>query len=99
MPSSPVLHMDKVVHLVEYGILGLLLFRAISSSGKTSLRLSIMLAIFCAAVLGALDESYQSITGRSPDVYDWLFDCLGAAVSSCFLALYTRYARAREVQV
>ena len=98
MPSSPALHTDKVVHLVEYGILGFLLFRAISS-GRTSLRLSVMFAIFCAVVLGALDESYQGITGRSPDVYDWLFDCLGAAISSCFFALYTRYTRAKKVQV
>ena len=90
MPSSAALPTDKVLHLVEYGILGFLLFRAISSSGRISLRRSIMLVIFCAAVLGALDESYQSITGRHPDVYDWLFDSLGAAISSCLLALYTR---------
>ncbi len=99
MPDSPVLHTDKVVHLVEYGILGLLLFRAISSSGRISLKLSVISAISCAVVLGALDESYQGITGRSPDVYDWLFDCLGAAISSCFLGLYTRYTRAKKVQV
>ena len=87
---------DKVIHLVEYGILGFLLFRAVFSSGGISVKLSVMLAIFCAIVLGALDESYQAITGRHPDVYDWLFDCLGAAISSCLLALYTR---ARKVKV
>jgi len=85
---------DKVIHITEYGILGFLLLRAILSSGKISLILSVILAIFCAAVLGALDETYQGFTGRHPDVYDWIFDCLGAVISSCFLALYTKIKKA-----
>lgn len=86
---------DKAIHLVEYGILGFVLFRAIFSLNKMSLISSVILTIFCAAVLGALDESYQGITGRHPDVYDWIFDSLGAAISSCSLALYTRTKKAR----
>ena len=97
LPDSPLpSNTDKVIHLVEYGILGFLLFRAIFSSGRIPLILSVILTIFCATVLAALDESYQGITGRNPDVYDWFFDCLGAAISSCFLALYTRTKEARE---
>ena len=90
MPPGPSLPIDKVIHFVEYGILGFLLFRVITSFGRIPLKLSVILIIFCAAVLGALDESYQGITGRYPSVYDWLFDCLGATVSSCLLAGYTR---------
>ena len=94
MPGAPV-STDKVAHLVEYGILGFLLFR-LFASGRMSVMLAAVLVTFCAAVLGGLDESYQGITGRQPSVYDWLFDCLGAVVASYSLALYTRSRKAQE---
>ena len=94
MPSAPV-STDKVAHLVEYGILGFLLSR-LFASGRMSVMLAVILTIFCAAALGGLDESYQGITSRHPSVYDWLFDCLGAAIASCSLALYTWSRKARE---
>ena len=94
IPGGPV-STDKVVHLVEYGILGFLLFR-LFLSGRSSVMLAVMLAIFCSALVGGLDESYQGFTGRQPSVYDWVFDCLGATIASCSLALYTR--RRRRVQ-
>ena len=86
---------DKVAHLVEYGILGFLLFR-LFASGRKSVMMAFVLTAFCAVILGGLDESYQGLTGRQPDVYDWLFDCLGAVLVSFLLALYTRSRKARE---
>ena len=94
MPGVKLASADKIAHLVEYGILGFLLFGAFSSSKKTA-SLAAILAILCAAVAGGLDESYQGITGRSSSVYDWLADCAGATVSSCFMALYTKIRKAR----
>ena len=88
------LPVDKVVHFVEYGILGFLLFRVIFSSGKISAKWSVMLVIFCAAALGAVDEAYQFFTPRDCSVYDWIFDCLGAAVSACCLPIYARLKKA-----
>jgi len=81
---------DKVVHFAEYGILGFLLFRAIFSFNKISAKWLAILVMFCAAALGAMDEFYQSLTGRDSSIYDWIFDCLGAAASLCCLALYAK---------
>ena len=51
---------------------------------------SVVLAILGAVVLGAVDESYQRLTGRNADIHDWAADCLGAAVSQCCLVLRAR---------
>jgi VanZ family protein len=84
------LPIDKVAHFVEYGILSFLLFRAILSFGKTSAKWSAVLVIFCAAALGAVDESYQMLIGRDSSVYDWISDCLGATTSLWCLGLYAK---------
>jgi len=81
---------DKVAHFVEYAIFGFLLFRAVLSFGRIPAKWSAALVIFCAAALGAVDESYQILIGRDSSVYDWVFDCLGAAVALWCLALYTK---------
>ena len=82
---------DKVVHFVEYGILGFLLFRALTSTCKVSGKWTAILAICCAVALGALDESYQALTGRNKSLYDWLADCLGATTAAlCCLGMYEK---------
>ena len=95
IPDVNVKSGDKIVHFVEYGILGFLLFRAFLSGGKKA-SLSAILAIICVAAVGALDESYQSTTGRNPSVYDWLADLLGATVSSCIMFLRTKRRKDQE---
>lgn len=89
---------DKVIHFVEYGIFGFLLFRAIFSTGKISAKWSAVLVILCAAGLGAVDEVYQIPTGRDSSVYDWLFDCMGAVASLCCLFLYAKIQEHRGVK-
>lgn len=82
---------DKVIHFVEYAILGFLLFRALFSSGRASARWSAVLALCCAVALGGIDELYQSLPGRNTSVYDWISDSLGAIVAIiCCLALYEK---------
>ena len=91
MPDVEVaLPIDKIVHFVEYGILSFLLFRCIVSSSKKSVKWIAVTVILCAAALGALDELYQGFTGRNSSVYDWIFDCIGAAASMCLLLLYMK---------
>ena len=93
------LPVDKVIHFVEYGILGFLLFRFMFSSLRMSAKWSVVLAICCAAALGAIDESYQSLTGRDSSLYDWIADCLGAVVVSlCCLSWYTRVQESMRVK-
>ena len=81
---------DKVVHFVEYGVFGFLLLRALLSSGRVSIKWAAILVIYSAAVLGAVDEYYQNLAKRSPSVYDWMFDCLGATSSLILLPVYAR---------
>ena len=97
MPDVNISFIDKAAHFVEYGILSFLLFRAFSSR-KISAKWSGILVIFCAAALGAMDEFYQSLTGRHPDIYDWIFDCFGATVSLCCLALYAKIQERKEIR-
>lgn len=82
---------DKAFHFVEYGVFGFLLSRVLLFSRRLSTKLLPVLVIGCAAVLGAVDESYQSFTGRNTDIHDWIFDCLGAATASlCYLVYISR---------
>jgi len=72
------LPMDKIVHFLEYGIFGILVFRVIHLKKKVIE--SATISIFIVAALGAIDESYQTLTHRTTDVKDWITDCLGAAL-------------------
>ncbi len=83
-PSLPVpglfLHQDKLFHAAAYGVLGLLAFNYFR---YWSIERSVVLMLsfgFC-AIYGASDEWHQSfIAGRDADVFDWLADCVGAAI-------------------
>ena len=68
--------MDKVAHLMEYSLFGLLVGRAIrfTMSGSNRVAMSIA-AISFGGFVGMCDELYQRfVPGRSSDVYDWLTD-------------------------
>ena len=84
---------DKVVHFLEYAILGILLYRAMPARGFR--RWLATLGIIGAAI-GFLDELYQStVPGRSASASDWLADLGGVCfgIVGCALA-----ARARLVE-
>ena len=70
---------DKLVHGVEYGILGILLYRAfLQTSGTIE---SISLAIICAGAFGISDEIHQwFVPHRQADTWDVLADTLGATL-------------------
>jgi len=69
---------DKLAHGLEYGILGILLFRAFQ---HTNHRMdSISLAIICAVAFGLSDELHQwFVPHRQADIWDLLADTIGAA--------------------
>ncbi len=68
---------DKLVHAIEYGILGILLFRAFHQIRPTIG--SISLAIICAVAFGISDEIHQwFVPHRQADTWDVLADTLGA---------------------
>ena len=89
---TPPLHFqnsDKVMHLLEYGGLGLFLSRAIRASmpGRTWLATALATA-FVGLTIAACDEKFQSyVPGRESSVFDWLADGIGITFAQiAFLA-------------
>lgn len=69
--------MDKVMHAGVYGILAGLCFWALHAPTQRRAWLSLVLA----SLYGASDEFHQwFVPGRTPDVWDWVADSLGAAM-------------------
>jgi len=71
----------KSAHVVEYLVLGLLLFRALHVPGRP-LRRAAAIALGLAAAYSGVDELHQVfVPGRGPAVTDCLIDTGGAAVA------------------
>lgn len=75
----------KLAHMVEYGILALLVYRAFINTG-VSKPVSLRFAFVWAVVYGMTDEVHQSFTpGREATLRDVIFDTIGAGVALYFL--------------
>jgi VanZ family protein len=85
---------DKMVHVMEYSILGFLLTRALRTLSPLHAAMAAgLVALICGSTIGALDEIYQKGTpGRESSAFDWMADTLGLILA--FL-LYTWNARRR----
>lgn len=86
-PEIP--HIDKLVHFLGYGLLGILFFRAfrISRLGKTPDSLMLM-SIAASALYGISDEIHQYyVPSRSADIIDVLADTLGSIYGVFFYEL------------
>jgi VanZ family protein len=88
-PGVDIFLMDKIIHFVEYAILGVLLFEGI---GRTIMRSGIFGFLFLLAVgssIGALDEIFQSyIPGRHMNINDYFADTLGVAAGLSLAMLW-----------
>lgn len=75
---------DKLMHLLEYAVLGLLLIRAIYKTfPQYNPAILSVIAIIIGALYGAGDEFHQSfVPGRNVDMLDWAADFLGTACGS-----------------
>ena len=73
---------DKVVHAIEYAVLGLLCYRALRGGSSDSWRQqAIPMAILLASVYGASDEVHQAfVPFRESSWLDWVADTVGAAI-------------------
>jgi VanZ family protein len=73
---------DKVLHAVEYAVLGALCYRALRGSENDSWRQqAIPAAILLASLYGISDEVHQAfVPFRNSSWLDWLADTIGAAV-------------------
>ena len=85
LPFTPrILSFDKILHVVEFAILGVLLARAFKNSNKKILQFNFRLLAICATVFyGITDELHQVfVPNRYASIWDLLFDGLGATVGA-----------------
>jgi VanZ family protein len=76
---------DKMAHAVEYGVLGILFYRALRyAGGEWAGRNAVWLAVATSACYGLTDEIHQAfVPMREPDVLDLLMDGMGASIATC----------------
>jgi VanZ family protein len=89
-------NVDKLEHLLEYSLFGLLAGRAIRFTlGQTKHRMAAALAtIAFGALVGALDELYQAgVPGRNSDPRDWMMDVAAVSIA----VLLTQLVRTRSI--
>lgn len=74
---------DKLLHVLEYGLLGILCYRAFRhAAGPWAAGSSLLLAILASAAYGLTDEVHQAfVPFREPDVWDLLADAVGATLA------------------
>lgn len=74
---------DKVIHLLEYAVLGVLLARAIRRSWPwRSITAAASLTLLLGLAVAAGDEWFQStVPGRDASVFDWYADGFGLVLS------------------
>jgi VanZ family protein len=72
----------KLSHVVEYGILSILVYRAVRADRSGwSIRWALTAILFAAAV-GTIDEWHQAfVPGRTATPWDTVIDTLGAALA------------------
>ena len=74
-------HLDKVLHLGEYGVMGVLLARAFMHMGLSRALPVLALTVVVGAVLAGLDEAWQGTVGREQSWLDWVADVAGLAAA------------------
>jgi len=81
---GPVFKFDKLLHLLEYYILGYLLMRAFTTSDVPYLAASpVAAAILVGCAYGLSDEIHQAfVPGRDASLMDFLFDAAGVLLAT-----------------
>ena len=83
LPKPLFWHSDKVIHAVEYGILGVLLLRALHHTfPDISHRRLVLYAVLLAVLYALSDEFHQSyVPRRSSSLLDVVADTVGACIA------------------
>ncbi len=84
LPSFVMLFSDKVLHAIEYSLLGVLCYRAFRWGTNQSWgQQAVPLAILLASLYGASDEVHQAfVPFRESSWQDWLADTIGAVIGA-----------------
>ena len=96
-PTPEIPHLDKIAHLLIYGLLATLIFRnrPFLSRGSSGALAAVALAV----LYGATDEIHQSFTGRTCDTMDLLADAVGAAMAVFMYAKISFYRKFLEAEI
>jgi VanZ family protein len=98
LPELPSLPMrDKLIHLVEYGVLGFFCAHAtLRTWPKKPPRRMLALGAFLASAFGLSDELHQAfVPGRSAELLDFVADTVGASCGAYARGFFSRFARGR----
>lgn len=88
---------DKVAHVVEYSVLGMLLFWGIGFTASRSKAVTFLFLLSVGCAVAGLDEIFQSvIPGRRTDVFDWVADAVGVSLGVGLL-VFTARRGTREI--
>ena len=72
---------DKLYHLLEYGLLALLLMRAWARMGRYSRIQALLATIFVVMLYALMDEFHQFfVPGRYASLLDWVADLAGGVL-------------------
>jgi VanZ family protein len=92
LPEVTTIVSDKLLHFVEYGILGVLFYRAFTGE-RLNWVVAAMLSLIATSAYAASDEWHQmSVPLRIADLSDWVADTAGAAIA---IVAYTMIGRRR----
>jgi VanZ family protein len=82
---------DKLLHMMEYGVLGFLLSRAVRATVRVRRALRVALAVLAiGAVIAVGDELFQSfIPGRDSSAFDALADFTGLLFAQLVYLTFT----------
>lgn len=88
LPSFVGLMSDKVLHVIEYAVLGALFYRGFRWGAGASWRAwAVPLAVLCASLYGGSDEIHQSfVPFRESSWLDWVADTVGAGLGASAMA-------------
>jgi VanZ family protein len=81
LPPVPMFpYADKLIHAVEYLVLGVFLFRSLAHEFAGNPRLAAIITLAAGAAFGLLDEWHQAAVGRTADARDLAADAVGLLV-------------------
>jgi VanZ family protein len=91
-----ILFFDKVIHIVEFVLLGILLSFGYFMSLKSPLMVRVVLTICSGILLGGLDEFHQSfIPSRSFEFFDIIADAIGILIGLLLYYYFSRSAKGK----
>ena len=89
-------HADKLAHLSIFGVLGLLLLRAMARTTRLAPAARVVVAVALVAAFGVTDELHQMLVpGRTAEVADVAADATGALLGCLLFWAGGRLARWR----